>query len=136
MFIRGLLVLDMDEFNSFIVAIKATNKEIALKEKKMKSVTDDWELCTNPIAANDLVLKLAHEVGKNEGLLSWGERSEKAEAKKAIPRLLREIKRVRNLNGLKIMDLQFQLKDELEILNTELRVLNSLSSRNPRHIMF
>jgi hypothetical protein len=126
----------VEEFNNFSVAIKATTKEIALKEKKKKTVDEDWELSINYTAASEMVGKLAYELGKREGLLSWGNRTEKVEAKKAIPLLERKIKHIRNLDGVKIMDLQFKLEDDLEQLRSELRVLISLKSRSPRHMMF
>lgn len=126
----------MEEFNSFTVAIKATEKEIALKEKKKKAVDDDWDLCISLTAARERVKGLFYEIGKNVGLLDWGNKAEKAEAKKAIPLLNRKVKRIQNLDGAKVMDLQFKLEKEIEELHSELRVLKSLKNRNPRHIMF
>jgi uncharacterized protein YwgA len=125
----------MEEFNSFSVAIKATEKAISQKTEKKKSIDADWQLCMSLTDAHKRIGELAYELGQNEGLLDWGSKSEKIKAKKAIPLLSRKIKHIQNLDGVKIMDLQFKLEDEIEVLNSELRVLNNLKSRNPRHIM-
>lgn len=125
----------MEEFNSFSIAIKATEKAIRQKIEKKKLADDDWELCIGLTAAQKKTCELAFELGQNEVLLEWGSKSDKIKAKKAIPLLNKKIKNIRNLDGVKIMDLQFKLEDEIELLNSELRVLNNLKSRNPRHIM-
>ena len=124
----------MEDTTFFQVAVKATERELESKKKKKVDVDADWVLSIDYEACGVKILELAREIGRNDGYLSWGTQAEKSKAKKATPKLEKEAKRLRNLDAVKIMDLQFKLDDEIEQLSSELRVLNNMSHKHPRSI--
>lgn len=124
-----------DKPSTFTVAILATEKAIAAKRKKLKQVKADYALAIDYEQLWARQNKINFDLGYYGELATQGKGIEKNDAKKRVAELTKEDKRLKNIDGVKLIDAEIKLENEIEILTSELRALNNLSHRNPRYIM-
>jgi len=124
-----------DKTSSFKVAIAATQKALDTKTKKLSQVKADWALYINCDELFRQRCDANYQLGYQSELAKVGSGSEKEQAKKRSVELAKEIKRLDKLDGLKLIDAELKLEHEIELLTSELRVLNNMSHRPPRYML-
>jgi hypothetical protein len=120
----------MHKQNSFKTAILATEKAINLKTNKLKQLDDDEKLRFNYEELSKLINESNYQLGYHTEKQKYGTSSQKNNSKKICVSLKKELTRLNKINNMcsiKHIDKEFLLKDEINALNQELRVLKNLS---------
>ncbi len=112
---------------SFSVAIKATKNAILSKEKKLQQVKSDFELSADYVALLDLIDKLSYQMGLQSYPMGHGKKADRAAAGKEFNRLDKEIKRLRKLDTIELIDVEMSTKSDLLQLKSELSALSFLA---------